>query len=327
MHALSEDGWLLLLLLLSMQVLLGQDGSDMAAEVLPAQLLTRVDAAWAKWCRQHTAAAALPSLNASSLDGGSNSSSRSDSSSSSSGDRSAKPRGVSGAWWDAHLQLGACLSSCRYLSSSPSNSGSSGSSSSSGSSDPLQQLLHAGNGQRLRVQQIPLGEAAPAEEQAGHVLLGAFVLECTDFQQQQRQQQQQQQPQAVEGSVACQGLLQTATPLPIFTQSRVGSSSCSSSTSSSSSSSSSSSRVDGSRALLLVCADEAFSRGQASPLGGAVLQARLALTLWQQQQQQQQAGVEGSEEGEQQGSHVAVVDLPVYGLPVRSVDGLRALHV
>jgi hypothetical protein len=33
-----------------LQLLLGQDGADMAEEVLPAQLLKRVDAAWAKHC-------------------------------------------------------------------------------------------------------------------------------------------------------------------------------------------------------------------------------------------------------------------------------------
>jgi len=35
------------------QLLLGQDGADMAVEVLPAQLLSRVNAAWAAWCKQH----------------------------------------------------------------------------------------------------------------------------------------------------------------------------------------------------------------------------------------------------------------------------------
>lgn len=35
------------------QLLLGPDGADMAVEVLPARLLSRVDAAWAGWCKQH----------------------------------------------------------------------------------------------------------------------------------------------------------------------------------------------------------------------------------------------------------------------------------
>jgi hypothetical protein len=39
--------------------------------------------------------------------------------------------------------------------------------------------------------------------------------------------------------------------------------------------------------LLLVCADECFSSSQAAvPLGGAVVQAWVALALWQRQQQQ-----------------------------------------
>ena len=37
-----------------LQLLLGQDGADMAEEVLPAQLLKRVEAAWAKHCKQHS---------------------------------------------------------------------------------------------------------------------------------------------------------------------------------------------------------------------------------------------------------------------------------
>lgn len=303
MHALIEAGRLPLLL----QVLLGQDGTDMASEVLPAQLLTRVEAAWAKWCQQHTAPA-LPSLSAS--PDGDNSGGSSGGSGGSSSDRSSdgcignevgldnrsapKPCGVSGAWWNAHMRLAAGLhsSSSADLSSSSSLGGS--------GSTLLQQLqVHAARGQGLRVQQVPLGEAAaPSPDQAGHVLLGAFVLECTDLQQQQQQ--------AVGAALACQVLLQQASLLPMLIQGRVGSSA-----------DSNSNGVEGSRALLLVCAEEAFSRGRTAPLGGAVLQARLALTLWQQQQQGPSEGHEG--EFEDYG-HVAVA-VPVYGLPLSSVTG------
>jgi hypothetical protein len=44
--------------------------------------------------------------------------------------------------------------------------------------------------------------------------------------------------------------------------------------------------------LLLVCANECFSSSHAVPLGGAVVQARVALALWQRQQQDQEAHVD-----------------------------------
>jgi hypothetical protein len=44
----------MLLLCVILQLLLGQDGADMASEVLPAQLLRRIEAAWTTQQQQAT---------------------------------------------------------------------------------------------------------------------------------------------------------------------------------------------------------------------------------------------------------------------------------
>jgi hypothetical protein len=69
---------------LLLQLLLGQDGQDMATEVLPPQLLAKAEAAWQQWCSRNTVQ--LPADQSSSGSSG-------------------KPPGCSSELWKAHHVL------------------------------------------------------------------------------------------------------------------------------------------------------------------------------------------------------------------------------
>lgn len=286
------------------QVLLGRDGADMASEVLPAQLVTRVRVAWGSYCRQQTAQLPLEQASSNSPSNGSSIKSSSkgrEAATHEAAGQAVKPPGVSKTLWEGHckvatvlqqLQAGGGSSSSSNRSDagvSPIDTTSSGSSSgcsggSSGGSKLVQVLL---NPSGLSAHPVCLGEAGLGSCAEDRALLGAFVLtgnSTTEL------EQQPQQPQHVLSKNVYTAVL-SATPAalqgPLQQDTSESTNSCMA-------------EAAAEPVLLVLCSDECYSSNEPRlPLGSAVVRARIAQALWQQQQQQAEQHGEHKEQQEQ----------------------------